>query len=731
MTDYVVPSGVRIADADRVRLGAHLATGTTVMHEGFVNFNAGTLGTSMVEGRITAGCGRRRRLRHRRRLVDHGHALRRRQGDGLDRGALPARERTPASASRSATSASSRPGSTSRPGHRRHAARRRDGQGGRAVRAVRPAVPPQLADRRGRGRRPDRLVGRAERRPSTRTDRMAPMAGFSPPPYPYDRLDGSGRWPPRLPGRAVDLSIGTPVRPAARRRRRRPRRLGHRTGLPAVDRHRRRSARPPAGGCDRRLGVDVARAAVAAMHRHEGAGRRRAALAAPAHARPRHGAVPARSATRATRWAPRWPGAGRAGAGRRPRGASISTPIDRGRRRPRPVPLGQHARQPGRRSRRPRRGGRLGPGARRAGALRRVLRRVHLGRPRRTRSSSTGPTACWPCTRCRSARTWPAPGSASTPATPSSSRTCHEVRKHAGFMVPGPVQAAAVAALGRRRPRRRAARRATASGSNAWPTSSDRGWGSTRHCPAAASTSGSPAPDGDAWALARRLADRGRCPGQPGRVLRRSRRRPRAAGDGPTARTHRPHRRSAGVHSRRALIGENGVVTYPTPQGGPSKTGYVIGTILLVLGVGGGILAIDSRIARRRSPSGQLPARPGRRIERDHLVLEGRAVQRVLRATWHRQAQRASRPSRSELIGPDDQKSLTLRHRSDGRPTRTTTSVVTKAFASRVRPSPSPVSTTCASWASRRAPPRTRSRSARAPSTSCSAACSAGSSAAD
>ena len=55
MTDYVVPAGVRIADADRVRLGAHLAEGTTVMHEGFVNFNAGTLGHSMVEGRISAG----------------------------------------------------------------------------------------------------------------------------------------------------------------------------------------------------------------------------------------------------------------------------------------------------------------------------------------------------------------------------------------------------------------------------------------------------------------------------------------------------------------------------------------------------------------------------------------------------------------------------------------------------------------------------------------------------
>jgi len=55
MTDYVVPTGVRIGDGDRVRLGAHLAEGTTVMHEGFVNFNAGTLGSSMIEGRVSAG----------------------------------------------------------------------------------------------------------------------------------------------------------------------------------------------------------------------------------------------------------------------------------------------------------------------------------------------------------------------------------------------------------------------------------------------------------------------------------------------------------------------------------------------------------------------------------------------------------------------------------------------------------------------------------------------------
>lgn len=55
MTDYVVPAGIRIGDASRVRLGAHLAEGTTIMHEGFVNFNAGTLGTGMIEGRISAG----------------------------------------------------------------------------------------------------------------------------------------------------------------------------------------------------------------------------------------------------------------------------------------------------------------------------------------------------------------------------------------------------------------------------------------------------------------------------------------------------------------------------------------------------------------------------------------------------------------------------------------------------------------------------------------------------
>ncbi len=91
MTDYVVPTGVRIADADRVRLGAHLAEGTTIMHEGFVNFNAGTLGKAMVEGRDQRRRGGRRRLRHRRRRLDHGHAVGRREAGHRHRQGQPAR----------------------------------------------------------------------------------------------------------------------------------------------------------------------------------------------------------------------------------------------------------------------------------------------------------------------------------------------------------------------------------------------------------------------------------------------------------------------------------------------------------------------------------------------------------------------------------------------------------------------------------------------------------------
>ena len=115
MTDYVAPTGVRVADADRVRLGAHLAEGTTVMHEGFVNFNAGTLGHLDGRGPHQRGRRGRRRLRRRRRRVDHGHAVRRRRRGDLDRRALPARRERRHRHLASATSARSRPGSTSRP----------------------------------------------------------------------------------------------------------------------------------------------------------------------------------------------------------------------------------------------------------------------------------------------------------------------------------------------------------------------------------------------------------------------------------------------------------------------------------------------------------------------------------------------------------------------------------------------------------------------------------------
>ncbi len=133
MVDYVLPTGVRIADADRVRLGAHLAEGTTVMHEGFVNFNAGTLGASMVEGRISAGV-----------VVGDGSdvgggasIMGTLSGGGKEvdphRRAAACSAPTPASASRSATTASSRPAATSPPAPRSPlSARRQHGRQGRA-----------------------------------------------------------------------------------------------------------------------------------------------------------------------------------------------------------------------------------------------------------------------------------------------------------------------------------------------------------------------------------------------------------------------------------------------------------------------------------------------------------------------------------------------------------------------------------------------------------------------
>ena len=91
MTDYVLPTGVRIADADRVRLGAHLAEGTTVMHEGFVQLQRRHARRLDGRGPDQRRGRRRGRLRHRWRRLDHGHPLRWRQGGHLDRRALPAR----------------------------------------------------------------------------------------------------------------------------------------------------------------------------------------------------------------------------------------------------------------------------------------------------------------------------------------------------------------------------------------------------------------------------------------------------------------------------------------------------------------------------------------------------------------------------------------------------------------------------------------------------------------
>ena len=156
MVDYVVPPGVRIADGDRVRLGAHLADGTTVMHEGFVNFNAGTLGPSMVEGRISSGVVVGRGLRRGWRRLDHGHAVRRRQGGHLDRRALPAgRQRRRRHLPRRRLRR--RGGLLRHRRHQGHPARRPGRQGAGAV-GLRPrAVPPQLRhaarSRPSRGRR--------------------------------------------------------------------------------------------------------------------------------------------------------------------------------------------------------------------------------------------------------------------------------------------------------------------------------------------------------------------------------------------------------------------------------------------------------------------------------------------------------------------------------------------------------------------------------------------------
>ena len=298
------------------------------------------------------------------------------------------------------------------------------------------------------------------------------------------------RSPRPIAGGVVDLSDRHAVRPAARRGGRGPGPLRRRAGLPAVHRH----ARAARGGRGWMRPALRRRRARRPTWRRASAPRSSSA-ALPQWLRLR---TPDRDtvlypavATRPTRWARSWPAAGPCRCPSTTTGGSTSPPSTP------PTPARalclwvNTPGQPDRRARRPRRGRGLGAGPRRAGVQRRVLRRVHLGRPPRARSSSTGSTAWWPCTRCRSGRTWPASGSASTPATPSWSSYLPEVRKHVGMMVPGPVQAAAVAALGDDAPRRRAARPLPAPARAAGARCCAPGRASTWSCPAVASTSGS------------------------------------------------------------------------------------------------------------------------------------------------------------------------------------------------------------------------------------------------
>ena len=168
MTDYVLPAGVRIADADRVRLGAHLAEGTTVMHEGFVNYNAGTLGASMVEGRISAGV-----------IVDDGSDV---GGGASIMGTLSGGGREQISVGRRCLIGANagigislgddcivEAGTYVTAGLEADPARRSGRQGGRAVGPVRPAVLAQQRHRRAS--RPVRVPAPASRSttPCTRT----------------------------------------------------------------------------------------------------------------------------------------------------------------------------------------------------------------------------------------------------------------------------------------------------------------------------------------------------------------------------------------------------------------------------------------------------------------------------------------------------------------------------------------------------------------------------------
>ena len=278
--------------------------------------------------------------------------------------------------------------------------------------------------------------------------------------------------------------------------------VGRRAGLPAVGRH--------AGAAGGRGGL-----AAAPLRRRRSTRRTSRPASAPRSSSPacptgcgcgRPTATPSctrRSATRPTRWAPRWPAAGRC------RTADARPTSSRRRRRPGAVPVGQLARQPRRRARRPGAAAALGPGARRPGALRRVLHRVHLGRPGPDDLSRRRRRASWRCTRCPSGRTWPACGSASTPATPTWSTTCPRCASTPGSWSrarcrPPPSPPSATT--------RTSTTSASATARRLALLAACAGRGRRRRAPlpGGAFYLWVPAPGGDAWALAERLADRGR-----------------------------------------------------------------------------------------------------------------------------------------------------------------------------------------------------------------------------
>ena len=294
------------------------------------------------------------------------------------------------------------------------------------------------------------------------------------------------------------------------------------------------------------------------------------------------------------------------GARRRRRPVPHRPVVDRAvRRRAGPVPVGQHAGQPGRRARRPRRGRGLGSGPRGPGAERRVLRRVHLDRAAPHRSSSTAATACWPSTRSPSGRTWPAPGSGFYAGDPELVDFLAEARKHAGFMVAGPGAGRGRGRVGRRRPRRGPAGSLPGSARAHGRRSSATGV-STPRSPTAASTSGCPAPDGDAWALAERLADGPAGVASPGEFYGPAGSRPRPPGHGAARRRARAGGRPTGrglsptgvapvrvCRQRPVSLGHNGSVTTASD---PSWGGTLPGGA-------GRIVAAQATVERRLSGS--------------------------------------------------------------------------------------------------------------------------------